>query len=65
MEKSRLFQVRMTPDDYERIRAAAAAAHLAAGTWARQVLLDAAEASGSTVNMGQKKQRPEKNRPRR
>jgi uncharacterized protein (DUF1778 family) len=43
MSKSEFLQIRITPEDKQRIENAAASNHLDASTWARQVLLRALE----------------------
>ena len=41
--KTEFLQIRMTPEDRERLQEVAAAEHLDVSTWARQVLLKAIE----------------------
>lgn len=41
--KTDFLQIRVTPDDKQRMDEAASAAHLDTSTWARQVLLQAVE----------------------
>jgi hypothetical protein len=43
MPKTNFLQVRLTPDDRERLERVAEAEHLDASTWARRVLLQAIE----------------------
>jgi uncharacterized protein (DUF1778 family) len=39
MPKTEFLQIRLTPDDRERLRRAASADHLDVSTWARRVIL--------------------------
>ena len=41
MAKTEFLQIRLTPEDRERLRRAAAADHLDVSTWARQIILKA------------------------
>lgn len=43
MAKTEFLQIRVTPEDRERIDRVAAAAHLESSTWARQAILRAVE----------------------
>lgn len=43
MAKTEFLQIRLSPEDRERLLAAAAANHLDASTWARQAILRAVE----------------------
>ncbi len=43
MPKTTFLQIRITPEDRDRLHEVAAAEHLDVSTWARQVLLKAAE----------------------
>ena len=43
MPKTEFLQIRLTPEDRDRLNEVAAAEHLDVSTWARQVLLKAAE----------------------
>lgn len=43
MAKTKFLQIRLTPEDRDRIRRAAEASHLDVSTWARQKILDAVE----------------------
>jgi hypothetical protein len=51
MAKTEYLQIRLRPEDRERLRQAAAAEYLDVSTWARQVLLKAV-ADGQTVQSG-------------
>mgnify|MGYP001208024547 CR=1 FL=1 len=43
MAKTEFVQIRVSPEDRERIRQAAVADHLDASTWARRIILQAVE----------------------
>lgn len=43
MAKTEFLQIRITPEDRDRIRAVAEADHLDASTWARRAILQAVE----------------------
>jgi hypothetical protein len=44
MEKTKVLHLRISPQDFKKIERAADRAHLAVGTWARQMLLTAVDA---------------------
>ena len=48
MPKTEFLQIRLSPDDRERLIRAATASHLEPSTWARQAILRAVEASEET-----------------
>lgn len=46
MAKTEFLQIRLTPEDLQRVRRAAEADHLDTSTWARRVILKALDAVG-------------------